>query len=149
MLHMIQPRAFPVRLAGFLLFCISAACAPTGGKHLFVTGLVTKHVEAVPGVEQRVAGYAGVTPTCDTEAPPPVLVFDPPTHGKVTIRPDAILITHFPPEVLNCPVRLYEGEGVYYESDPDYVGTDQFRFTVTLRGRERESQTQTVIVTIR
>lgn len=117
-------------LAKALVLCCLTACSGGPTAKSLITGSVTWNRQTAPGTEVLVRPYGEFSKSCMPTGAPTILVYMPPEHGKVSIRPGFFLFTRFGAEVFYCSPGEYQGVGVFYKPDPGFVGTDDFRYEV-------------------
>jgi hypothetical protein len=75
--------------------------------------------------------HAGWNKDCEGIAPPPVLLFDPPRHGRVCVRSEQIKITSmYAGTQGQCIGRHVRGVRLIYQPEGDFAGEDSLLYAV-------------------
>jgi hypothetical protein len=79
------------------------------------------HVTAKSGQEVQVTVHSSWTGTCQQKSPVAVTITKPPSNGVASTR------TIEEPKPAGCAWSV-PGTGVFYKSNPGFVGTDEFTY---------------------
>ncbi len=105
---------------------------------------VYQSARALSGKEVRVGIFARAnTKDCKPLQLPDIEVIAPPKNGALTIRVLTITTTRYP----NCPNLKLPAQVLFYQSAPDYVGSDSISFMVTFENGQKQAHSLAISVT--
>jgi hypothetical protein len=83
-------------------------------------------VEAVPGKVVRIGLVGNVTKECTVGPMPEVKVVTQPSHGTLAVKSGKTKAG----ALARCPNLEVPAQGVFYQANPKFTGTDQVAYTV-------------------
>jgi len=104
---------------------------------------MTLNRTAHSGQPVRIYTHVDFNTRCEARASPLVTTRVQPAHGTISVRPDTVEVRELGANSVDCTGRMMPGTGVYYTSQPGFVGTDQFQYDV-----EQATMTREVMVTV-
>jgi hypothetical protein len=103
---------------------------------------IYRSADAVSGKAVRLGLYEDVSKECAPGPLPEVKVITPPKHGSFTVRSGKTKAG----ALKRCPKLEVPAQGVYYQANANYTGTDEVAYEVK-RG-DRPTQSVTVKITV-
>ncbi len=91
-------------------------------------------VEAAPGKVVRIGLAGNVTKECTVGPMPKVKVVTQPSHGTLAIKSGKTKAG----ALARCPTLEVPAQGIFYQANPKFTGTDQVAYTV----KNAEGRTQ-------
>jgi hypothetical protein len=113
----------------------TAALAQTNNAH--------RSAEAVAGKPLRLGTYGNVQKDCTSGPLPTVRVLTPPKHGELNVRSGTLRAGR----ITRCPNLRATAQGVFYQANPKYSGTDEVSFEV--RAASGKVETHTVRIEVK
>lgn len=102
-------------------------------------------VTTFAGAPVRLGSHATWDASCQG-TPARVEIVEPPQHGRLSSREEAITINRVDYGSRRCLGHTVEGRAVYYEPQPGFVGTDRFYYTSLTRTGRPIPHAGTVVV---
>jgi hypothetical protein len=122
-------------LACVLVLFGTAALAQTNSAH--------RSAEAVTGKPLRLGTYGNVQKDCTSGPLPTVRVLTPPKHGELNVRSGNLKAGR----VTRCPNLRPTAQGIFYQANSKYSGTDEVSFEV--KAVSGKVETHTVRITVK
>jgi hypothetical protein len=118
-----RPAPAPLVVAAFLLSAAHWAHAAGPEESAMRSGQADRSV--------LIREHAGWNKNCDSVAPPPVYLFNPPRHGKVCTRTEQIRITSmYAGTQGQCIGQSVRGVRLIYQPEGDFAGEDSLLYVV-------------------
>jgi hypothetical protein len=125
----IPPLAYVLVLVG------TTALAQTNSTH--------HSAEAVAGKPLRLGTYGNVQKDCTSGPLPMVRVLTPPKHGELNVRSGNLKAGR----ITRCPSLRATAQGIFYQANSKYSGTDEVSFEV--KSASGKVETHTVRITVK
>ena len=109
-----------IERVSLVFFAITAAQCAWSQEQTFRT------VEAAPGKVVRIGLVGNVTKECTVGPMPEVKVVTQPSHGTLAIKSGKTKAG----ALARCPSLEVPAQGVFYQANPKFTGTDQVAYTV-------------------
>ena len=122
-------------LACVLVLVGTAAHAQTNSAH--------RSAEVVAGKPHRLGTYGNVQKDCTSGPLPMVRVLTPPKHGELNVRSGNLKAGR----ITRCPNLRATAQGIFYQANPKYSGTDEVSFEV--KAASGKVETHTVRITVK
>jgi hypothetical protein len=122
-------------LACVLVLFGTATLAQTNSAH--------RSADAVAGKPLRLGTYGNVQKDCTSGPLPTVRVLTPPKHGELNVRSGNLKAGR----ITRCPNLRATAQGLFYQANPKYSGTDEVSFEVKAASGKVETHTVRITVT--
>jgi hypothetical protein len=127
--------AFPLWLAGLIIASTSTSVSAQDQ-------VIERTVKVPSNKEIRVGVYVNLKPDCTSGPLPSIRLISPPEHGKVTVRQARVNATNYK----QCLAVQVPGFVAFYQSAPQFSGTDSISLEVKTPGGRSVIQKITVLV---
>ena len=119
---------------------IAALCLFALGEAALAQTSVYRTVDAVPGKPIRVRVVTNLKKDCTVGTPAAIRVVTPPKNGSLVVKNGKLKT----PADYRCPNVETPVQGVFYQSNPKYTGSDEVAFEV----KTAEGNTQSISIKI-